>query len=248
MKLSERVHLVGSGNLGGQNVSGDLDCNVYLLNGGCEFALIDAGGGPPIEPILDAIRADGIDPAKISVLLLTHKHADHAGGAAAWQELLSLRVAASRHTATALKVADSELTNVADARSWGTYPPDYSRPACRVDDILGDGSRVTVGDLELVALCTPGHCDGHLSFYLEGAANASLFSGDAVFAGGTVILQPVSDCRVDDYARTLQRLSTLRVDALFPGHGMASLRHGGRHIRAANAIFSQGSVPPNLRV
>lgn len=44
MRLAERVHLVASGQLG-VGLTDDHDCHVYLLDGGAEYALVDAGGG-----------------------------------------------------------------------------------------------------------------------------------------------------------------------------------------------------------
>ena len=56
MRLTERVHLVGSGRTG-FNISDPYDCHVYLVDGGSELA-------------------------RIGTILLTHAHADHAGWAA----------------------------------------------------------------------------------------------------------------------------------------------------------------------
>src|SRR5215204_6523169 len=78
MRLTRDVALVGGGD-SGFNISAPLDCHVYLLDGGEELALVDAGVGHRTGntgQILDNIRADGYDPTNISRLLLTHYHAD----------------------------------------------------------------------------------------------------------------------------------------------------------------------------
>src|SRR3981081_3153401 len=80
MRLSERVHLVGSGS-NGFDLTDAYDCHVYLIDGGEELALIDVGAGMGAEAILDNARRDGFDPARIRHLILTHGHGDHAGGA-----------------------------------------------------------------------------------------------------------------------------------------------------------------------
>src|SRR5579884_3816066 len=60
MRLSERVYLIGGGALG-FGISHELDCHVYLIDGGREMALIDAGAGVTIEPIIRNLQLDGLD-------------------------------------------------------------------------------------------------------------------------------------------------------------------------------------------
>ena len=80
MQLTTDIHLVGSGMLG-LSLTDEYDCNVYLLDGGTECALVDIGAGHRLQPLLDEIDRDGPDPGRIARILLTHKHADHSGGA-----------------------------------------------------------------------------------------------------------------------------------------------------------------------
>ena len=42
MKIVEDIYVVGGGNYG-IGISASLDCNIYLIDGGTESALIDAG-------------------------------------------------------------------------------------------------------------------------------------------------------------------------------------------------------------
>ena len=58
MKITERVHVVGSGRVG-FNLTHPIDCHVYLLNGGDEYALIDAGSGVEPERSSRASRRTG---------------------------------------------------------------------------------------------------------------------------------------------------------------------------------------------
>lgn len=55
-------------------------CNVFLVIDGDRLTLIDAGNGAPRGSLLAQLRADGIDPAAITDILLTHEHPDHVGG------------------------------------------------------------------------------------------------------------------------------------------------------------------------
>src|SRR3954469_4904997 len=84
MKLTPDIALVGSGSFG-FDLTSPGDCHVYLLDGGDELALIDAGIGGAIgdtDLIFETIKTDGYDTNRISKLLLTHYHFDPCGGAA----------------------------------------------------------------------------------------------------------------------------------------------------------------------
>ena len=58
-------------------------------------------------------------------------------------------------------------------------------------------------------------------------AEGALLSGDAVYDGGLIDSLPESD--VETYVRTMERLRTLQVDAVYPGHGDP---FGQAHLRA----------------
>ena len=87
MKLTDRIYLVGSGAVG-FGMTDPFDCHVYLLDGGGELALIDVGAGMGAEAIVENVRREGFDPARIRHVVLTHAHGDHAGGAARMRGLL----------------------------------------------------------------------------------------------------------------------------------------------------------------
>jgi hypothetical protein len=48
LKISDRTHLIAS-DLLGCSLTHDNDCNVYVLDGGGEFALIDSGCGSKLR-------------------------------------------------------------------------------------------------------------------------------------------------------------------------------------------------------
>jgi len=99
---------VGGGRFG-FGLSAPLDCHIYLLDGGDELALVDAGIGGSVgdtQQILANIEAEGYDPDNVSTLLLTHYHADHAGGAAELRDALGLSVGGAPLKAKKLTEAD----------------------------------------------------------------------------------------------------------------------------------------------
>jgi hydroxyacylglutathione hydrolase len=246
VQLNDRVYLVGSGS-NGFSISHKADCNVYLIDGKTELALVDAGVGEQTDLILENVRMHGFDPVRIRKLLLTHIHADHAGGASDMRALLpDLRVMVSEKVAAHLRRGEEEAISLELAKRAGYYSGDYLFRPCPVDNELQDGDKIPVGDLEVVVLGSPGHSAGDLSFLVEIHDHIHLFVGDTVFHNGRILLQSTWDCNLQELIESLRRLSRLPVDVFLPGHQCFALRHGRQHIQLAVDILDRCSIPQNL--
>ena len=242
MKLTNDVYLVGGGNLG-FNLSDAGDCHIYLVNGGSEYALIDVGTGAGLDQVINNVRADGLDPGRINHLIVTHYHTDHAGGLAQAREMTGARTYASTGCAPAIETADEDAIGLAHAKAGGFYPPDYRFEPCPINVRYREDDSITVGDLKLVALETPGHCAGHASLLLQGKDRTYLFSGDSLFWGGTIILQNLPDCSLQDTVASINKLALVEFDALLPGHLTLSLNDGRRHADAAATTVRSLGIP-----
>jgi hydroxyacylglutathione hydrolase len=246
MQITDRVFLVGGG-LSGFGLSHDSDCHVYLIDGGSQVALIDAGAGLGHGDILANIESHGLNTDKISHLLLTHLHADHSGGAAGLKEAFpGLRVAAAADMAFALRQGDEEAIGLTHGKKGGYYTDDYHFRPCPVDLDLADGQEISVGQVKLKVITTPGHSAGHLCFLMDDNGQRYLFTGDNLFFGGKILLQPVADCNLQDHLDSLRKLDGLGVDVFLPGHGAFSLNQGQRHIDEALAWMDRCLVPPSF--
>jgi glyoxylase-like metal-dependent hydrolase (beta-lactamase superfamily II) len=244
MHVADRIHLVGSGSYG-FSLSDPYDCHIYLIDGGSELALIDIGAGMGAAEVVENVRLDGFDPARIRHIFCTHAHGDHAGGAARMRALLpNASVSMSDEAAAYIRDGDEVGTSIGIAKAAGIYPADYGLEPCAVERELAEGDRVTIGDVELECIDTPGHAGGHLSFLLDHGGKRSLFAGDVVFHGGTILLQNTHDCRLEALIASLRKLRGFGIDALFPGHFAFSLRDGQRHIERANEVLDQLLIPP----
>ena len=230
MKLIPPVCLVGSGEQG-VGLTEECDCHVYLIDGGTELALVDAGAGLDVPAILAQIRNDGLDPARVKHLLLTHAHADHAGGAAELRQALpGLRVYMHADCAADLRCGDERAVSVAEGKRAGIYPTDFRYSPCPVDVELHAGETVNLGELELQILGTPGHSRGHTSFMMKYDGRNYFFGGDLLFFGGRILLQNIPDCNLQDYIQSIKNLRHADIDVFLPGHRSFSLQDGQRHI------------------
>jgi glyoxylase-like metal-dependent hydrolase (beta-lactamase superfamily II) len=245
VQISERVRLVGSGKNGFQT-SHPLDCNVFLLDGGTEHALIDAGSGVEPERIAASIEDAGVPADRVKHLLLTHAHGDHAAGARYFRDLLGVEVTCSKEAAPWLEQGDVEKTSIRVAIEAGVYPDGFRFDPCPVASPVADNDKIPVGNLELRVLETPGHSRGHVSYLWMEDGHSSLFGGDTVFAGGKILIQNIWDCSLQEYAKTARKLDGLRLDSLYPGHGPFLLSRAHRHIEQAHSHFQSLRVPPNL--
>jgi hydroxyacylglutathione hydrolase len=247
MRVSPNIHLVASG-AAGFSLTDPLDCNTWLIETGEGLAIFDTGAGRDVAAILSQIADAGLDPADLRHIFLTHAHADHSGGAAGLLDSLPAGVTlyAGRDAASRMASNDERLISLDTARRLGVYPPDYQWRGAQVDRVLADQDIVRIGNAAIQLLETPGHSDDHCSFLVDINGSRILISGDAVFAGGKVILQDIADCSVSKTLATLRRLADLSFQTFLPGHGLFSLQDGHRHVLRGREFAESGLAPPSF--
>jgi hydroxyacylglutathione hydrolase len=246
VQLAPGIHLIGSGS-GGFDLTDPFDCHVYLVEAGGEAAVVDAGIGRATDAILDAVELAGVGLQAVRYLLLTHAHPDHSGGAAGMRgRLPEMEVVASPEVARWVRDADEEAMSLPIGKRADFYPQDFRFEPCPVDVEVREGVRLPLGGTEISVLETPGHADGHVGFLLELGGRTVFLGGDLVFHGGLVSLASTWDCRIQEYAASMGKLRGAAIDVLLPGHHDVSLRHGQRHVDAANRLFERGFVPQSV--
>jgi glyoxylase-like metal-dependent hydrolase (beta-lactamase superfamily II) len=238
-QILEQVWLVGSGT-DPVALTDVHDCHSYLVWDGTGGFLIDCGTGLGSSTWLANI-ASICDPALLGGVLLTHYHADHAGGAAA-AVASGLQVRGHPTTRDALRTGDESRTQLNRARAAGVYPSDYTLAPVDVDAALA-GQRLRSGGVSIDVVDAPGHCDGHVVYLMDGPEGRILFSGDCVFADGRISMQAIPDCRLDLYGATVIELASRGVDILLPGHGRPVLADASSELAGAAASF-QRLIPP----
>ena len=243
MKISSKIHVVASGDAGFSLTHPD-DCTVYLVDGGTELALIDAGCGLDTAAILREIQWSGFALEQVSAIFLTHGHGDHAGGAMALREACHADVYAMEPAAAFIRNGDIQALSLAPAIEAGLYPQGYRFPCCPVAS-LAEGQCVNVGTLSFTAYQTEGHSAGHACYAVTLEGKNCAFVGDAITHGGKIALQAIWDCDLQAYFPSIQKISALCPDALFPGHGCFSLTRGMRQVQYALERIKKLKLPFN---
>ena len=241
MQIDKRVYVVGSGK-SGSNFTDPYDCDTYVVNCGNDLVMIHTGAGISPEKICEQIAFHNFLPSDIKYILLTHTHGDHVGGAAYFKKLTGATVLAHPLSARYLQDGDLNKMSVDTAEKNGLYPSGFTVEKCKASP-FSDGEILKVGDVEFMAVDTPGHCSGHNAYLVTTPEKRYLFSGDSIFLGGRISLQNIWDCCLADYVETAHKLERLEFDALLPSHFGIDLSEGKEHIQKAVQIFERLGIP-----
>jgi glyoxylase-like metal-dependent hydrolase (beta-lactamase superfamily II) len=168
--------------------------NTYLIDG-AEPTLVDAGIGAAGH--IDALAA-ALAGRPLARVIVTHGHADHASGVPA------LRTRWPGLDACKFVVNEPARPGGVDDDP-GTWVP------------LADGQVVSAGDRTLVVVHTPGHARDHVCLW--DAEERSLYAGDMVAIGTTIMVPAGRGGGMRAYLQSLQRLQALQPARIYPGHG-----------------------------
>jgi hydroxyacylglutathione hydrolase len=239
MRVAPWLYLVGSRQFG---LSSEYDCHIYALRGISGVLLIDAGSGLGRDRVLANLREE-FDDLSAGAILLTHKHPDHAAGAAGLSQALGWPVYGSQLTRAIVEQGDNELSGLSGAQAHGGYPRDLSFEPCPVAGAFGDGDTLCLAGFAMQAIQVRGHSDDSFAFLFEQGGARVLICGDILFYGGVLGVINTEDSGMQGYRADLGKLADLKVDVLLPGHGLFTLQNGQRHIDAAIAETKKGFVP-----
>lgn len=184
---------------------GPLACNCSIFGDEATREAIVIDPGDEIEQILSLLDGHAL---RVKMIVVTHAHIDHVGGAA--------RLRAATGAPVYLNAADQALLDHLDVQAaWlGMAPPER----VEVDGEARDGDRFRLGAADFEVRHTPGHTPGSISLWIP--AENKLIAGDTLFrdsigrtdlpgGDGRLILRSIRD-----------KLLTLPEEALVvPGHG-----------------------------
>ncbi len=225
-----------------------LEQNTLVLNTGRQLILFDTGMGesmgaaskmfgPTTGRLLDNLRAAGIEPAQIDMVVLTHAHCDHC-----W----ALVDANGNRNFPNAQVAISE----ADLKFW-TDDANKRGPEFMVPFIDGakknlsayrdrmvmvrDNQQVVPG---VTAMATPGHTVGHMVYAISSGNQVVVNTGDLAHHHVLLLRRPLWEFAYDtdpklsaqSRSRMLDRLATDRhavVSYHFPWPGLGHVARDG---------------------
>jgi hydroxyacylglutathione hydrolase len=200
--------------------------NIYLIDGGTEYALLDIGLDDTLDDVIELIRTLDFPLSKCKYIIASHADADHVQALARAKERFKTKAAAHPHAAGVLETAD-KVQAYAQITAQGF---DIPMPPVKVDMKLKDGEVLSVGNVELTVWHTPGHTPGQLSLKM----NNLLFSGDNLFADGCVgVIDAHHGSNIPDFISSLTRIRDDDAEYLLPSHGPVFRR---TPVKVQNAI------------
>jgi metallo-beta-lactamase class B len=200
------IYFVGSRSLG-----------IYLITTPQGHILVNAGLEGSVPGIQESIAKLGFKLSDIKVLLISHAHYDHDGGAARIKELDGAKY----------MVMDADVPVVESGGKedffYGQRPDLLYRPA-KVDRVLHDGDTVKLGDVVLTAHLTPGHTKGCTTWTMkvqEGGKSYDvvIVGSPNVNEGYKLVGNTAYPQIASDYEKGFRVLRSLHCDVFLGAHG-----------------------------
>lgn len=199
-KICEGIYQVG-----GPDMTSPDDCCIYLVDLGYPV-LIDAGAGKSWRKLLSNLERLGYSPRDLKLVVLTHCHIDHVGGAPFLSERYDVPLAIHELDAAAVEEGDNRRT----AASW--YGIDL--PPFKVKRrLVEEGGVIEGGVSPLRWMHTPGHTPGSISLLADNGLYKVLFGQDI---HGPFYASFGSD--LDAWEASMRKLLDLEADILCEGH------------------------------
>ncbi len=147
--------------------TGTLSVNTYYVldEASQKGFIVDPGGYDP--RLTQEVEKDQVS---IVYIILTHGHGDHIGGVEGYmKDFPDAKLVASALEMDLLSDPNVNMSTMTMGQAVSLRP----------DVAVNDGDTLTVGNMELKFLSTPGHSPGSMCVYTGNA----LFSGDTLFQG-----------------------------------------------------------------
>ncbi|HIX25345.1 MAG TPA: MBL fold metallo-hydrolase [Candidatus Lachnoclostridium avicola] len=200
-------------------VSGQTWVGCYLIDTGDGLILIDTAIPESLYLMVDSICQLGFKLTDIKKILLSHAHFDHCGAAAAMKKLTGAELYMSKEDTEFYKACPEE-TLVLDPDSHPQY--------FEVDKYYSDDEPITLGNISIRTILTPGHTIGCTSFLwdvknpangetyvvgMHGGVGANTMNDD--YYSTSKYLTP--DLR-DRFISDADKLKKIHVDIALPSH------------------------------
>lgn len=191
-------------------------CYLIETTEGC--ILIDTALHESVYLLLENLRRMGHVPSDIKKILLSHAHIDHIGGAKALKELTGAEVWLGHRDVEEYLHKRPELASLDPTYTCCLFDPDkeydYSTP-------------ITLGNISIQPIATPGHTPGCTSFTFRTTDEATGKTYTVAMHGG-IGLNTLSkqwflendqpESLMDEYIAQLRECDKMQIDITIPSH------------------------------
>ncbi|MGA2157974.1 MAG: MBL fold metallo-hydrolase [Dehalococcoidia bacterium] len=197
--------------------------NSYIIRGD-KPVLIDTGLPGYDTRILQVMERNGISPADITLIIITHCHQDHFGSLAAMKQKTGAPVAVHKADSGYLKTGGSPPLYPVGTK--GKIMEAVSRMVKKPEVTGLEPDILIEGEMDLAKygvkgkiILTPGHTPGGISIMLE---SGEVLVGDLIFGG---LIRPTAPGfpyfaeSVEDLLRSIQKVLDLQPKIIYAGHG-----------------------------
>lgn len=173
--------------------------------------LIDTGYTTDFDVTERIVKDLGVNLSHTHLIIITHTHCDHIGGNKRIQDRSGCGIALH-------KVGKFFVDTLDDWATWWKYY-DQDADFFNCTKALHDGDFIHMGPHEFQVFYTPGHASDGIVLYNRKAK--ALISGDALLEKDmpTITMRVEGSTCLFDLMESLERLESLDVDVVYPGHG-----------------------------
>jgi glyoxylase-like metal-dependent hydrolase (beta-lactamase superfamily II) len=197
--------------------------NVFLVKGE-RALLVDSGRASDFDKLLAVMRGTGVRPEELSLILHTHAHWDHCGGALRLREMTGVRVAVHRADAEMMRGGHNGVLRPTGPMGVLLKPfLDRRYTGFEADILLDDEMDLRPYGIEARVIATPGHTAGSVSVLM---ADGEAIIGDLLMGGyaGGVLLphRPTLHYYAEDLAAlraSVRKVLTHAPHTIRVGHG-----------------------------
>jgi glyoxylase-like metal-dependent hydrolase (beta-lactamase superfamily II) len=204
-----------------------------------EVILFDPGTGGQVQPtagkFLDNLKAAGIDPAKVTRIMISHMHPDHIFG------LMAKETNAQVYPNAEIVVSVPEYKFWTDPATIDKVPAPRKPVVQRIQATFPTWKNVrqVEGEVEVApgigTIVTPGHTPGHISFHVASGSSQMIYSADTFYQPAFSMHTPEWQGAFDQDGATAERSRRMLAERLvadkilvtgyhfpWPGGGMLS--------------------------
>jgi len=204
-KINDRVLLLGRS-----------ESCLQVVDGGSELALLGGSMTYVAPEVVEQVERFGVEVEKIKRLIILHSHFDHCGLVPFFKRRWPWAVVTASKRAAELLATPKVSGSVAFLNQAATAQNERGEAVkelgaefspIEVEETVGEGDVIKVGDVTLEVLEVPGHSSCSIACYDREAK--ALFASDAVGVGLGEHFFSTGNSNFDLYQQSLSRLAVL---------------------------------------